>query len=113
MRKNLLLGAIQLVSIAYITQPGTLNNNFGTNGRVKIDFANSEDFLTSLAVQSDGKIISTGYTGTGGNRDIALARLKPEGSIDSTFGVNGKVTTNIGSNGACTLPRCKATAKFW
>ncbi len=98
MKKNLLLSAIHFISIACMAQPGTLDNSFGNNGKVKIDFAGGNDFFTSLAVQSDGKIIATGYTGDGGNQNVALIRLKPDGSIDSTFGQNGKVTTNIGSN---------------
>ena len=53
-----------------------------------------------------GKIITVGYANTeSSDSDFLLARLSPRGSLDSTFGVGGKVRTsfgdlNGGANGA-------------
>ena len=53
---------------------------------------------SSLLIQPDGKIVAGGMaqnvpTGT----DFALARYNSDGSLDTTFGTGGKVTTDFGS----------------
>ncbi|MCX6197876.1 MAG: PKD domain-containing protein [Bacteroidetes bacterium] len=53
------------------------------------------DVATSVKLQADGKIVVAGYTGTQFNYDFALARYYPNGTIDSSFGTNGKVIINI------------------
>ncbi|MCF1597221.1 calcium-binding protein [Streptomyces muensis] len=48
-----------------------------------------------MALQSDGKIVVVGYAGAT-SFDYALARYNPDGSLDTTFGGDGKVTTDLG-----------------
>jgi len=75
---------------------GTLDNTFGNLGIVTTDVQlGSEDEAYSIAIQADGKIILAGYSDNGSNKDAALVRYKTDGSIDSTFGTNGKVLTNF------------------
>jgi uncharacterized delta-60 repeat protein len=77
---------------------GTLDNSFGIGGKVMTDFR-SNDIAWSLIIQPNSKIIAIGETNDGnGNYDFALARYNQDGSLDSTFGVGGKVTTAIGLN---------------
>ena len=49
-----------------------------------------------VAVQSNGKIIAAGATTTAGVQDFALARYTSEGSLDTAFGGDGIVTTDVG-----------------
>ncbi|MBI4770572.1 MAG: hypothetical protein HY784_09250 [Chloroflexi bacterium] len=49
--------------------------------------------LAVHAVQSDGKIVVAGQS----DGDFALARYNANGSLDTTFSTDGKVTTAIGS----------------
>ena len=51
----------------------------------------------SVAIQSDGKIVVAGYSDNGSNDDFALVRYNTDGSLDTTFDSDGKVTTAIGS----------------
>jgi uncharacterized delta-60 repeat protein len=51
-----------------------------------------------IALQSNGKIILAGSSYNGTNDDFALVRYNPDGSLDSTFGTGGKVTTAFGSS---------------
>ena len=44
-----------------LTASGSLDTTFGTGGRVYTDFGGSDDFLSGVAVQSDGKIVATGF----------------------------------------------------
>jgi uncharacterized delta-60 repeat protein len=50
---------------------------------------NANGTVTSLAIQSDGKILVGGqFTQIGGQTRSKIARLNPDGSIDSTFNPN-------------------------
>ncbi len=80
---------------------GSLDQTFGQGGKVRTDFgsevgqAMGVDEARSIALQSDGKIVVGGNT-TGGitytERQSALVRYNPNGSLDSTFDGNGKVS---------------------
>jgi uncharacterized delta-60 repeat protein len=74
------------------TADGTLDPSFGVNGLVTTDFNNSPDVARAIALQGD-KIVATGYN----NGDFALARYTANGTLDSSFGDNGKVTTDFNS----------------
>jgi|GEM_PF-1017505 len=86
------------IGIVRVYQDGTPDPQFGLNGQVQLTFNNpiaDETNITSLAVQPDGKIVGVGFlqlTGTD-NYDMFAFRLnKTDGSIDTTFGVDGGVT---------------------
>jgi len=75
---------------------GSLDTMFGTAG-VLNPVVGSDDYGRTIALQGDGKILMGGTTIAGTN-DFALIRLNPNGSFDTSFGANGKVTTDIGFN---------------
>ena len=76
---------------------GSADGAFGSNGAVVIDLGGEDDYATDIAVQADGKIVVAGSSGTfGSGRDLALLRLNPNGSVDTTFGVAGRVTLDLG-----------------
>jgi uncharacterized delta-60 repeat protein len=77
---------------------GDLDPTFGNGGSVTTDFQHSTDIAYGVARQSDGKLVAAGttymnndYTG----EDFALIRYNADGTVDSTFGVNGRVTTDF------------------
>ncbi len=78
---------------------GTLDTSFNFLGRVIIDLGSSHDYAQSVAIQSDGKIVAAGYSWNGSSEDFALVRCSTDGSLDNTFDGDGKVMTDIGSNG--------------
>src|SRR5262249_47361483 len=62
------------------------------------DFPGDRGGASSVAIQSDGKIVAAGtaFTGNGSqNEDFALARLDTSGLIDNQFGTGGRVTTDF------------------
>lgn len=80
---------------------GTLDTGFGSSGLVRTDFtAGSFDVGYELALQADGKIVVAGdhYNPSGNNYDFALARYNANGSLDTSFSGDGKVTTNFGAD---------------
>jgi uncharacterized delta-60 repeat protein len=76
---------------------GTLDSTFGVGGKVTTPVGTRDDAAYALAIQPDGKILVTGETDAGSNYDVALVRYNTNGTLDSTFGAGGKVTTPIGS----------------
>jgi len=76
---------------------GSLDNTFGTNGFVVTDMQQSTDVVKAIAIQPDGKIVVAGYSDNTFNYDFAVARYLANGTLDNTFGTNGKVIKNFGS----------------
>ncbi len=77
---------------------GTLDTSFGTNGIVTTEIGSSDSNIYSVAIQSNGQIVAGGDANPGGNFEFALARYNTNGSLDTSFGTNGIVTTKIGSS---------------
>jgi uncharacterized delta-60 repeat protein len=78
-----------------------VDTTFGNGGIVLTDFTGSTDVGFAIAIQPDGKIIAGGSaanTATNGT-DYGLARYHSNGSLDSSFGSNGKVLTDVGGLG--------------
>jgi uncharacterized delta-60 repeat protein len=84
-------------ALARYNTDGTLDTNFGTGGKVITAIGSSTDVAESVAIQSDGKIVAAGFSNNGSNNDFALVRYNTNGTLDTTFDSDGKVTTAIGS----------------
>ncbi|WP_369251286.1 calcium-binding protein [Streptomyces sp. R41] len=76
--------------------PGDLDTSFSGDGRVLTSFAD-DDHANDVAVQSDGKIVSVGASADYSvfESDFALARHNADGTLDTSFGGDGTVTTAI------------------
>ncbi|HEV8591906.1 MAG TPA: FG-GAP-like repeat-containing protein [Pyrinomonadaceae bacterium] len=77
---------------------GTLDSGFGTAGLVKTLFDEGQSFAQGLSLQPDGRI-AVGGTFNSLSDGFAAARYNPDGTLDSSFDADGKVTTPI-PNGA-------------
>jgi uncharacterized delta-60 repeat protein len=85
-----------------LAMAGDLDLSFGSSGTVITNFTGTGlfergEYISSVALQSDGKIVTAGYA----LGQFALARYNEDGSLDSSFGTEGKVTTsffNVGVN---------------
>jgi uncharacterized delta-60 repeat protein len=87
-----------------ITPSGTFDTAFGDRGTVHTDIAGGsgprDSSLTSMAVQSDGKIVAAGtarHSDGGpsgyGYSGFAVARYLPDGRLDPGFGSSGIVVS--------------------
>ena len=75
---------------------GTLDTTFGGDGRVTTDFTGAEDAAWGVAIQADGKIVAAGDAGLRtGNSRFAVARYNTDGTLDTSFGGDGKVMTQF------------------
>lgn len=74
--------------------PGDLDPSFGTDGWVMTDLGDegSYPFVSSLAIQSDGKIV---VARSAFDRFLVVRYLQ-DGTLDSSFGEDGLVSTRFG-----------------
>ena len=83
-------GSHKIFAVVRYNANGSLDTTFNGTGKLTTDFATGNDNnATSVAIQSDGKIVVVGYYNTG----TALARYNINGTLDAGFGVGGKLTT--------------------
>jgi uncharacterized delta-60 repeat protein len=62
-------------------------------------------------MQSDGKIVLSGYSFNGSNNDFAVARYTTSGELDTTFSGDGKLTTPILSSDVATAVLLQSDGK--
>jgi len=79
---------------------GSLDSSFGLDGIVTIDFGLYDQAMI-VAIQSDGKIIvasNSQVLDTLHPNRFAIARLNPDGTLDTSFDGDGKRLDEIGSS---------------
>jgi len=87
---SLLAGIVLFAPIKAEAAASQFDMTFGTAGKVVTDFGGF-DVLTDLATQPDGKIVAVGNM----EFDFAVARYNSNGSLDTTFDGDGRVTTDL------------------
>ena len=78
-------------AIARYNSDGTIDASFGAQGRVTISLNSLNDGINAIAIQPDGKIVATGYSGNSPEADLVVLRFNQDGSLDSTFSDDGKI----------------------
>lgn len=79
------------LTVIRLNPNGTLDTTFGTGGSVLLDLGAADDSFTSLAVQTDGKILLGGMSAG----QFFVSRLQPNGATDASFGTAGMALTTF------------------
>lgn len=82
------------IVVARYHSNGTLDTSFGTNGFMRNSIGGNVR-PKGLAVQPDGKIVVVGYSSAGSSVAQFVARLLPNGALDSSFRQGGIVRLDI------------------
>src|SRR5688572_5060785 len=86
------------VAVARYNSSGVLDTTFSGDGKQTTDFGGSDNGLYGgLAIQSNGKIVVAGYVLNGTDYDFAVYRYLSNGSLDTTFSGDGKVSFGFGA----------------
>ncbi len=98
--KILLIGEYGGLCLDRFNPDGTYDESFGVNGRYSIGMNGKlvGSQYKAFALLNDGKIIvSARYypTGISGNINLALVRINSNGSLDSSYGINGLDTLEL------------------
>ncbi len=96
------LSATAPLSVRVIGTDGTLDPTFGNGGKLTLDIDPSQSLLEAVSVQADGRIVVAGSTGLLGTKDALVARLHPDGSLDTSFGNGGTLIIDAGLDEHCT-----------
>jgi len=97
--------ATQDFAVARYNVNGILDNTFSSNGLLITNF-NGKDLAFDIAIQPNRRIVVAGQVcaapNTKGACDLAVARYNPDGTLDTSFSGDGKLTTDYGgsSNGS-------------
>jgi uncharacterized delta-60 repeat protein len=98
------------ISLVRYNTDGTLDTlAFGGGTGISITTLAGFDNALSVALQADSKIVVAGNTGSGGFTQTVVLRYNPNGTADTTFGVQGLVApplvgpSNISSGNAVAL----------
>jgi uncharacterized delta-60 repeat protein len=76
---------------------GELDLSYGDSGISTASVGNEKSEAADIALQSDGKILVAGTSGNYPYERAVLARFNTDGVLDSTFGNDGKVVIDTGS----------------
>jgi uncharacterized delta-60 repeat protein len=96
------------LGLARFLPNGAVDTAFGNNGTVVTNFAVLSP--PAIALQPDGKIVVA--CGLNGPRDFGLGRYETDGTLDTTFGVNGKVRTRLPTGSKATTVLIQTDGKI-
>jgi uncharacterized delta-60 repeat protein len=102
-------------ALARYRTDGQLDPSFGVGGQVITDFVDTRgvDVAKAVAIQADGKLVVSGYSGTyGEDFDFVVARFRRGGGLDRSFGGDGHVLTNFGGDDASQAVGIQADGKI-
>jgi uncharacterized delta-60 repeat protein len=91
--KIVVVGAAGAFAVARYTSDGTLDASFGAGGTVTTKFGKVDE-AESVALQADGKLVVVGRSFNGRSVGLAMARYNPDGTLDTSFGRGGTVTSD-------------------
>lgn len=74
------------IAVVRYNPDGSLDEAFGNNGRMTVDFAGFNDEALDVLIQNDGSILVAGYTTDANGSDFTLIRLTADGFLDRIFG---------------------------
>src|SRR5260370_24942149 len=86
-----LLVVVGSVTAGAALSPGSLDQSFGTGGKVLTDLGAGGGVASDAELQANGDIVVSGGFG--------LARYLPTGQLDRTFGTGGLASTGFAGDG--------------
>jgi uncharacterized delta-60 repeat protein len=96
---KILLGGLRIDSngfsfiLARYNLDGSLDTSFDSDGILI-----TNDSISDITIQSDGKILTTGSFNNGTNYDFLTVRYNSDGTLDNSFSVNRKFWANGGKS---------------
>ena len=95
------------IAIVALQPNGALDTGFSDDGIVLAQPTAGANIGDSVLIQSDGKIIVTGYGGSA-HQDFVLMRFNSDGTPDTDFGFGGTLVTDIGALNQSDFPSSAA-----
>jgi uncharacterized delta-60 repeat protein len=85
-----------VLTITHVATPGDLDGSFGTNGQVQ-NAPPAGDMTNSIElIAADGSSYATSFPGSSNGSWLDVSKFKPDGTPDTSFGINGIARINLG-----------------
>ncbi|WP_052700177.1 putative Ig domain-containing protein [Methylocucumis oryzae] len=88
-------GKSENFALARYHQDGSLDTSFSGDGKLNTDLDGGAEFGQAVSLQDDGKIVVAGYDYQSANTNFQLVRYTSQGTLDTSFGNAGKVSTDF------------------
>ena len=88
-------GSYENLALVRILPDGQMDNNFSGDGIATISYSGLDENAYAIAMQNNGKILVAGYSDNGSNDDFMIVRFNRNGTLDTTFSLDGIVTTDF------------------
>jgi uncharacterized delta-60 repeat protein len=83
------------MAVVRLNTSGTYDTSFDTDGIQRINFFGQTDKAADVTLQNDGKIVLAGQAASASYFEMAVARLSPNGALDTSFNTTGKARVQI------------------
>ena len=91
------------VPVTVAARANTAPGFVAASGQVITPVSGGDDWIRTMQIQDDGRILVAGYQpGAGGAQDVLLMRYRADGTLDTAFGRGGRVTVAAVSFGGTT-----------
>ncbi len=83
-------------AVARLNSNGTLDQGFGTGGRVVTSFSAGPSEASSMVIRSDGRIIVAGTVSTSNGQRVGVTRYLTNGHLDNGLDGDGRLLSGLG-----------------
>ncbi|MEP6467029.1 MAG: T9SS type A sorting domain-containing protein [Parafilimonas sp.] len=80
---------VAAIKVGRFTKAGFPDTAFSSDGYTYTQYSEGSAYARTVAVQANDKIVAAGTHNSGETGTFTIIRYNPDGSVDSTFGVNG------------------------
>ncbi|HEX8146363.1 MAG TPA: Calx-beta domain-containing protein [Pyrinomonadaceae bacterium] len=111
-------GGVLDFALARLNADGTLDTTFGTGGKVRANFDNPfPAYPLNAALQPDGRVLVVGAIRASNDpqvftADFFAARFNTDGTLDTTFGTQGRASVDIGEYDAASSAALQADGRI-
>jgi uncharacterized delta-60 repeat protein len=89
MKNIIVLFLLQGLISSVVGQTNPLDVTFASDGELSLSFGTSNEAMCGVALLPDGRIMVAGASESNDSEGVRVARLFPDGSLDTSFGVDG------------------------
>ncbi len=91
-------GTVENIMVTRYNSYGSIDMGFADDGIKVLEYGGSDDWLTDIAIQPDGKIVGVGHTTSGSKTKMLAFRLNTDGSLDNSFHIDGMAVIDFGEH---------------
>lgn len=86
------------INLAKFNIDGSLDTSFDSDGMLTINTSSQKDFIHDIKILEDNSILMAGISSfSSTSSSFLMVKLNPDGTLNSDFGNNGLVLTNLNS----------------